>query len=301
MKKAGFVIVVLCLVGTGLLAPEYSEAGLAGDIYLVPVVARNPGAAGSDWRTELCLTNPQGSTLTVGIVLLQGGIAGSGSLPIPPGGTICSEDFILEWFSATKWQGGMIIGATEDTNPGLESRQFLASVRVYNLTANGTYGLSVLPEPLIAEYGNIVSMLDVNAMTGLHHWGTAGVNGSRTSVGLANFGSSPFDVVLGVGDETGETVWQKSIEIEGYSQAQYGLPKNLTLINGFAAMGADDASLSVQAYVTVTDNETGDGRYISGTIPWAPRTKNGNTREGGSPWDLLRDACSFPVIDINRN
>ena len=305
MKKLINTVAVLLTLGLGLVAPGDSEAGFGADIYIVPVVARNPGTGGSDWRTEMCLTNPQIDTLTVGITLIQGGPAGAGSLAIPGGYTVCSEDFLLEWFGATKWQGGMVVGATANANPGLASRQFMVSVRVYNFTPSGTFGLSVQPEPYAIEFGNIGDIMDNAGATGLHHWGTAGVSGFRSSVGAVNYSSDPKNIYMFVVDENNFLVWEKSIVLEGYSQKQFGLPKNLTLSNGAVGVTAPNASISVQPYVTVTDNETGDGRYISCAFAWTPwarwfKSNTVGTEENGTPWDLLRDVSSFPVIRTDR-
>jgi hypothetical protein len=303
MKSKVCTLTVVAVIAV-LLAPCEAAAGLASSQYVVPVVARNPGAAGADWRTELCVVNPEPNALTITLALVQGGgLAGGGNILLQPGETMCSDDFLFEWFGETTWQGALILGAEENSNPGLDPafRFFMVSVKVYNLTQNGTFGLSVTPEPVIEEFGNIGLLNNNYFATGLHNWGRAGVNGFRTSVGLFNVRSVAQEFGIVVVDSSINVVWQKVDTVPPFTQVQYSLPRNLTFEKGSVLFQFQFGEILAYPYATVTDNETGDGRYITGTQYWIPMVKSADSLAGDpDPLSaLLALATELPPVNID--
>ena len=302
MRTVRFGILASLLI----LIPDIGGAGFQAETYVFPVVARNAGAAGSDWRTEMCVTNHLASDpLNVGVLLIQGQLDGAAILALQPGETICSDDFLNDWFDRSKWQGAAVVLATEDTNPGLQSRYFTASVRVYNLTPNGTYGLSVTPEPNLSPmYDDAFDRTGNWDASGVHHFGTPGVDGSRSSMGV--FNSEEFDLLFlfAVTDTFGNIVWTKTRWVNALAQYQTNLPKNLSVPDGGLRVeiidgGPDGWQFLAFPYLTVTDNKTGDGRYIAASETWTLDAKAGSSNLGlSNSVEALapRDASDAVVI-----
>ena len=250
-----------------LVASVTAETATLSSEYIVPVVARNPGLAGADWRTELCITNPSATdALIVQLLIFQNPFYDRRELPIRPLETLCSDDFLLEWFGLSRWQGFLIVTSENTEYPELSMLSFATKVRVYNVTASGTYGLSVPSFPIGAAWDDIIDRLPIYHASGIQHWGAAGIDGMRTSVGAAGLVKSyPLQIMFSVLDNVGNLVWTKTIWWEQLSQVQFSLPKTLVIQDGSLRVeilddGKQDHSFF--PYFTVTDNETGDGYLV---------------------------------------
>ncbi len=137
---------------------------------------------------------------------------------------------------------------------------YAISVRVYNVTDHGTYGLAVTPVPAI----NLADETQPGYLaTGIHNYGTPGVDGFRTSIGLFNYSKQTQKIEMLVFDGSGSPVWQRTEWIAGDSQVQYLLPSNIVLTEGVVGFinhgGSVGSPLPIFPYATVTENETGDG------------------------------------------
>jgi hypothetical protein len=268
--RFGFVCAAIAIVLPGTVAAEYLSTR-----YYVPVVARNAGVAGSSWRTELCVSNPYSTTLTVEVYLHQNGDVGSHTVGVPSTRVVCNDDFILDWFGLTEFQGGLSAVAYHAENPDIEWPIFPLAVKVYNQTDHGTYGLSVNPIPAIDIEGEIHQ--DFMA-TGIHHFGTPGVDGFRTSIGVFNPEAEPQQVRMLVADQYGEIAWDRTEIVAGKSQVQFLLSQSISFIAGTAVisnLGTESSGLGeICPYVTVTDNETGDGRFIGAAQIWIQLIKS---------------------------
>lgn len=251
-----------------MMLPVTAAAEFISKHYFVPVVARNAGVAGSSWRTELCISNPHSSVLTLRVHLHQNGDVGSYTLGVPPARVVCNDDFILDWFGLTEFQGGLSVWAYSPSNPDIEWPVYPLAVKVYNQTEQGTYGLSVAPVPLLAVDGDVKQ--DFLA-TGIHHYGTPGIDGFRTSVGVFNAEEGAQDVRIFVADQHGDIVWERIETVASKSQVQFLLPQSISLTAGtavFSRLGGGTVEWGIWPYVTVTDNETGDGRFINAAQFW---------------------------------
>jgi hypothetical protein len=262
-----------------------SSAGYLSDNYTVPVVARNSGVAGSSWRTEVCISNLQSFSLNVVLRLFQDGSTDTAQILVGPFVTACSEDFLSELFGLSEYQGGLLVqAAPPPENPSGMALNFALSVRVYNQTENGSYGLSVDPvtrPPTLNEEKVGLS----HAASGLHIFGVVGVSGFRSSVGVCNPEDEPVEVSISVKNLGGITVWERNGWVPARSQVQFLLPQSLGVINGMAAFlnkGTSTAEYpTVYPYATVTDNATGDGRFINAgqNWGWAATTIKNSGRE----------------------
>lgn len=259
----------LPLAAASVLIAATASADLMSRTYFVPVVARNAGAAGSTWRTELCISNPHDSTLTVRLLLHQGDTGATHAQSVGPLRTDCSADVLLQWFGLTEFQGGLSVWAPSGSNPEIDTPIYALSVRVYNLMPDGTYGLSVTPVPALTVQGDVHQEY---LASGVRNTGSPGVSGFRTSVGVFNYSSAAQQVQMFVLDPAGNPVWERWEWIPGESQRQYLLPAALELNHGSVAFinhGTESGpAATVYPYVTVTDNATGDGRFIGASQVW---------------------------------
>jgi hypothetical protein len=156
-------------------------------------------------------------------------------------------------------------------NPGLGTIRYPLSTRVYNITDDGTYGLSVTATPLIQVDW---TMYDEFAASGLHHFGTPGVSGFRSSVGVFNHTKAVQRVQMTVYDAEGLEVWEREEELDMGQQVQYLLPQSLEAVGCSAVFinwGHETLGTGmIYPYITVTDNATGDGRFINASQYWGP-------------------------------
>ena len=164
-------------------------------------------------------------------------------------------------------------------------RDVAIKVKVYNVTADGTYGLSVPAFPLGHAYDDIMDRRRRYFASGIQHWGTAGIDGSRTSVGVAALPGFPGSMIqLSVLDNTWIAVWTKEISPVGSSQVQFSLPKNLVVLDGSLRVRLSDPipRHCVFPYFTITDNETGDGYLVPAGVLSTPKDAGsaGNSRPG---------------------
>jgi hypothetical protein len=257
MKRVAVFAILVALAGPAV------QAGVLSDAYVFPVVVRSTGAAGSFWATELCINNPRSDNLTVVVGLFQdGGVADLAVYDLDGWEVRCSSDFLLGWFGLGKWTGALLVYAPEDENPRLDSLYFSAAVRVFNDQPGGTFGLNVEPEIDVGMYGGsfIGDPTLFGCASGLQNYGSAGVNGFRTSVGFFNTQDIGQNLTVMTYDEDGDVMWEEDYWVPAFTQIQMKVPKNVTISGG----GVDvnhDGDQWVLGYMTVTDNRSGDGLY----------------------------------------
>jgi len=264
MKRIVFVVTFFLL-----LTPLCASAQIANDNFIFPVVVRSPGAGGTMWKTEMCVTNPWGHSLVVAGGFVQGGTVSEGLVEFPPYATYCSQDLIADWLGYSKWSGAFYLWAPPDYNTGVSGTVFAAVGKVYNDTPYGTFGTSVPVAQVVPSAWSMGTMLDFGLISGLHNFGTVGVNGFRTSVGVFNPADFTQQIVLEVYDSYGYFVWGKTINLPGLTFKQIAVPSNVQFadasgwgVNNGGAYG----TVPVFAYATVVDNKTGDGVFKNAMV-----------------------------------
>lgn len=267
MKGLSFAIAV-AIVGLLLTAFIWVEACSGQEIsseYVVPVVARNPGAAGTAWRTSLCITNPQWYPLNVHVELWQSGAMVGQVVNVRNGGTLCGDDFILDWFGFKRHQDALILRSTLEDNPNLEFVQFVPSVRVYNDAPEGTFGVGVYPVPIFGPLDPRGRVYAWEQASGVLHWGEPEEDGFRAAWGVFNASSSSRTINVYVREHNGNLAHEERVEVPGRTQIQHPMPKSVELDRGgsitiqYGDLPQDDPP--AYGYVTVVDNRTGDGYY----------------------------------------
>ena len=173
-----------------LLAGVAAEAAILTDNYIAPVVSRGNGKGGTVWKTEICITNPWDYTLVLTDVFIQGGaVVDAFNWDLPAGNTECSQDAVSDWLGRASWTGAYAIAALEEDNPGVDTL-FVVSVKIYNTDPRGTFGQAVPVGSYIPDPWGIAYPYAYGIATGIQNYGTVGVDGFRTNLGVFN----PADV-----------------------------------------------------------------------------------------------------------
>lgn len=247
----GAMIAVLAL-------PSLCHPNVKSDTYyMFPVAIKAFGQGGTDWRSELCVGNLSGMELSV--VIMYGSNeydVDGGWVDIPGDETYCWEDILGDGFGLSSYSGWLWVTADEDDNHGMEL-PFTASLRVYNWTSSGTYGVNV--PPVNPEAGLYGLERFLGGATGVQNWGSVGSSGFRTSVGLMSIETDDTQAVAIVAtDYRGVIVWEKVVWLDPMEFTQIALPKNLTVYDG--TLGVLSTGV-ISSYITVVDNRSGDGVY----------------------------------------
>jgi hypothetical protein len=272
LVMAFWVAVFTLLVIIGAVIDCRGQDGMSSQ-YVVPVVARVGGEAGSVWRTQLCVTNPHWYPLTVNVEVWQEGSMFGSAIVVPNNGSVCSEDFLQEWFSQSRFHGGLIIRALESENPNLDYVVFTADVRVYNLLDEGRLGVTVDPFPVFPGEDPRGFVHPWGQVAGVLHHGTPGEDGSRVSVGAFNVDPDPRAIEMWLRERNGNVAWRETLELPGRSQRQWPVPEGVEMSTRGSVTMQDplwrDADRPpLYGYVTETDNVTGDGAYMPMVSPY---------------------------------
>jgi hypothetical protein len=255
MKSRVVLLVALIAV---MISATTSFANVQSDTYyMFPVVVKAFGQGGTDWRSELCVGNLSGSEITVTIMYGSSDYdIDGGWVDIPGDETYCWQDIIQDGFGENSFSGWLWVIADEDDNYGMEV-PFTASMRVYNWTSKGTFGVNV---PAVNPEAGLFGLEEImGAATGVQNYGSVGVSGFRTSVGLNSIETEDSQAVaIVVTDYRGVIVWEKSLWLDPMEFTQISLPKNLTVYDGTLALLSSGV---VTSYITVVDNRSGDGVY----------------------------------------
>ena len=114
---------------------------------VIPAVARAPGLHGSDWRTDVILRNPGTSPLQVTARLLANSATTSqpadASLTLGPGTITVLPDVLKGLFQLEQGSGALLL--IPDASGTME-----ATSRTYTASGNGTYGMALDAEDVIA-------------------------------------------------------------------------------------------------------------------------------------------------------
>ena len=227
------------------VAVDGSNAGL-----VVPVVASNPGAEQTMWRTDVSLVNLSDVMTEVTVILHLDGTEMSHEFTIMETSAHQLEDVVRETFGVSG-SGWIEINAS---GPGVA-----ANSRTYNDAAEGTYGQfvpAVTGDALIAEGETAV-------LAGLSS------DGFRTNLGLTSLSDSDITVTARVFDDRGEMLGDLEIEVPagGFVQVPRLLEQQVGHTGtAWATLASDDSGASFLAHASVVDDASGDPIYIPAVV-----------------------------------
>lgn len=263
----------LLLLSFLLLSTAASAAEVASHAVIVPSVGRVAGAFGSQWRTDLVITNMmrlQTLPLPVSVVFYpaDGTDARTLQLSLNARETVVLRDVVRETFGRESGTGIVRVASS------LRGALLSARARIYNTgSPNGEFGQTV---PGAAE-------ADLASETYLP--GLSGIGGSRTNVGLAN----PFPTTA----LTTISLYDASGEFRGAFTPAVAPNATLQLNDVFSHFQAgplDGAMLRITSsrplysYASVVRSDSGDADFIQGVSVAPPA--------GG---DVVPPACAAPA------
>jgi hypothetical protein len=228
-----------------------SLPAFAGEI-LIPAVFRGPGAFGSDWRTEIVVSDLSPSNtfpFHTTISFHPTGISTpmTVDLLISQRETYAIHDALMEWFGVI--QGNGIVRVTWDDPNG----RITARGRIYNVSTGGEFGQEVPGLPLESlQFHNYLP-------------GVSGVDGNRTNIGVSN----PHDTDVGFWVELFDTSGLSRGSFRTTVEAHSYKPFN-DIFSHFQAGPLNAAMVHVLAiekplypYASVVRADTGDATFIT--------------------------------------
>ncbi len=144
---------VVCCVAA-LLAVAPVAAQIMSDTALIPILARTTGAGNPPtmWVSDVCIHNPMGSTITVGLKLFPENNANSWdftvdrTFTIPARNTLLLEDVLGQTFGLTgNVKAGVLVTVDEEIFPtNSDDAMVLVTSRTYNTgDPRGTFGQTI--------------------------------------------------------------------------------------------------------------------------------------------------------------
>jgi hypothetical protein len=259
-----------------------AEAQFASPLQILPVVAKVAGAQGTDWRSDMSISNLSDTAVTVGLQFFREARANtftgsfSKTITLAAGETRVVEDVLGTYFPSEGNTKGMLV-AMVVSGGGADGGMLAVGSRTYNAAnPNATYGQSVSPSFLSFIYG-----LGRSVIPGAS-WNTK----VRTNIGVCNFGPQSAAIVIDIYNAAGGLVKSVSQAVEAFSLRQWGLAdlgvSNLTggrvevrLDTGAAGFDPCDLSTTpflasmLTAYYSKVDNATGDAEFGYGQLDWS--------------------------------
>ena len=234
-----------------LVSLNVSATDFAGPNVLVPIAGRTPGALGSNWRTDLVITNVSRTKPVEAFVVFVLPDAQEQILQatIEPRASVILKDVVKATFGQ-ETASGMIRVASTDPAALLTAR-----ARIYNTgSAQGEYGQTAqgMPMTKLARQAYLP--------------GLSGVDGNRTNVGIANPTERTADVFLSIYQSDGESRGGFSTQIPPHTVRLFN-----DIFGYFQAGPLDGATLQVTSsegvypYASIVRNDTGDADFVTAT------------------------------------
>ena len=177
--------------------------------WIVPVVARSPGASGTFWSSSVSLWNSSGTTAWVDLEYLPeltdnsaGGVYAP-SVRLEPGATVVLDDLLVNWFGIDSGKGVLAVEATEPIT--ITSRVFTDGPR------GGTSGNGVRAVPASA-FGDSDKVLP----------GVRTIGGFRTSVGLVT-GDDRVSFTIQLRDADGTLLASRAVSVPPRTLRQWSV------------------------------------------------------------------------------
>jgi hypothetical protein len=242
-------------MGVTIYAPQVAHTGR-----WVPVVSHGPGAAGSQWRSDVSLVNRSSSAADVALCLHEGSNP-IRTLLVPAGATAGAGGEqtigdVVAWIDPT-FSGSAALEVLSDQPITVESRNYNLVPPDATCTPSGTFGQlydAFTPENMLiaGQTGFLVGLAE-NASF-------------RTNIGLTNIGAIPAQVTVSLCDNTGAVLATYDVSLAPGQWLQAYRPFNgyahRTDLNACYAKVAVTAGNGVIAYGSVVDWLTNDATTV---------------------------------------
>lgn len=236
---------------TLFLSLVLTSAASAGEIF-VPAVFRGSGAGGSDWRTEITVSNisstpglPVPTTITYHP---NDGEPQSIQTPISPMEVITVPDALHSWFGVEN--GGGIVRVTWDG----DQARITTRARIYNIGSEA------------GEFGQGVPGVRTSELVTDHYLpGLSGIDGNRTNVGVSNPHNQHVLFWISLYDTSGSLrgAFATSVPPRSYRQFNDIFSHFQAGPLGAAMVRVTGSDNTIYAYASIVRNDTGDATFVT--------------------------------------
>lgn len=241
-------VLVLLLLSVAL--PAF-PINLGSEIVVIPVIGRFSGVNGTQWRTDVFISNPYSPVQVVTLrFYVSGGALQTRTVTLQPFSNVTLTDIVLNAYGLSS-----AAGVLEVVAPGT----ILARARIYNRgNAAGEFGQSVQG----------IGQVYLNRQAFMH--GLSGINGNRVNIGVANPNDAATNVTTLIRDENGNILYSRTDNVGPHQYRQmndifgtFGIAPRA----GISINMSSDESLRIYGYASEVRNDTGDAVFVFGTSP----------------------------------
>jgi|GEM_PF-3787044 len=252
------ILGVLSALGLGVFPTWAVASTYLFNFHYLPIVAFGAGKGGSQWVTELTITNPQRHSITIAHRLSYNGSYLERYHTLAAGRTVYWANYLQEFWGLSG-NAGLYLKADPSFNGNLDSDclAFVVSVKVANVgSPSGSFNMEVPSANVLVDFiGSWPAYF-----TGIRHFGQPGVNGYRTNIGIWNIGSTATLKVT-LYDAQGGIRWQQYVLAERHKSVLIPIPDAVSLDQGALVVDPMGQYVYAVVYVSVVDNKTSDGLF----------------------------------------
>jgi hypothetical protein len=244
------IVLLLCFCITGTAF----GLNMSGTRVVIPIIGRFPGASGTQWRTDVFVSNFSSVQKDVELTFhVSGGATLTHTATMLPLTELALRDIVLTTFSLPNASG--MLEVKSSTQSTVEVR-----ARIYN--AGHPAG----------EFGQSVQGINFDALSrqAFMH-GLSGINGNRVNIGVANPNDVSIPVDIRIITSSGTSIYDENFSLGPHQVVQFndifarfGLTPQADLmidINTF------DSQKPLYGYASEVRNDTGDAIFLFGTSP----------------------------------
>jgi hypothetical protein len=261
MRLRSLLLSLLSLL-TLIVAASLHAADLAGSNVIVPLAGRTTGAYGSQWQTDLVITNAEPRAVPL-VITFYGpdGERSFATMSLAARGTLVLDDVLFRTLGQPSGLGMLRVSSA------FAGARFTA--RAYVANRGGAAG----------EFGQNVPAVPVDALQGEHVLsGLTTGGGSRTNIGVANPWTVPATVTLALHDAEGEELARIVRLVPALEVLQLSdLPEAFGVASLDKGSVRVTSQVGVYAYASIVRNDNGAAVFVPGSgigvsaPPAAPR------------------------------
>lgn len=231
-----------------------------GKKLFIPAAAHVQGLVGTDWRTDLEISNGKETMVECTIDLLKTGFNNASpetaTVSVPGNSNIRVTDALSTLFH---YDGTAALGLSANQS------SIAATSWTYNTTDAGTYGQFI--PGTVSELS--ISQSKPSLMVQLSQ-SDVGNSGYRTNLGLLNVTALQLEIVIDLFDNDGTIVGTVSAVLKPFEHRQinriFGEVTSAAIRNGFARVSTTTPQGIFLTYASVVDNRSGDPVFIPGWV-----------------------------------
>jgi hypothetical protein len=246
------IVLVSLVFALFLAAPDARALNLGGEVMVIPVIGRFPGAGGTQWRTDVFLGNPYTPVVNVTLRYYpSGGTVQTRTLSLAPFSTTTLSDIVLNTFGFESSGGVLEISTTGGVSTN-------ARARIFN-SGNPA-----------GQFGQSVPGIDKGYLSRqAYMYGLSGINGNRLNIGVANPNDTSEQIQLTVSDRNNVVLYSSSFTLGPHAYVQYGDIFNTLAIPAQDGVVVNFGSVNnlIYGFASEVRNDTGDAVFIFGLSP----------------------------------